>query len=509
MLSYPDRLRFESSQLVGGLKLVLLTVCLLGALTSCGPAILDDDANLDRAILNKDTTVILKYAKAGHDRALKALRSYSNHPSIYASLKEIRNTTHNDYVRGRVVGLLSYHFSQTPEARSLLLREVRNARAPVVDAILEEIEANAKLSDDQKREIFVAASRHPNSLVRLRAAQNLKRIGAPESSDLFFSLLSSEDENIQESALRSLTGIVDDRFVPRLRQLVQSPNRRVRELALKAASDYEDFEGLLANVSEKLIEADDDLTRELIGMKRTRIERNKWLFSIGVGNYADAPDINYSSNSTRAFSTMARLKLGVPDDQAVVLLNREATGTRIRAELNSLLNRVRPGDMLYFYYSGHGLPSRDGKAAYILPQDGLVGSYEDPEFNLDSIIDRMLKSGAGRVVAFVDSCFSGRSGAKELVFPGVAPMMRAPSREFNRAKVSVFFAGKSDQFSNEYLARGHRMFTYFAVRGIMNGHTQMTELEKYIRQNVSRESRKLGVSFTQEPYLDGAVGLNL
>ncbi len=92
---------------------------------------------------------------------------------------------------------------------------------------------------------------------------------------------------------------------------------------------------------------------------------NTWVMIVGVLKWQDA-GLNPFSALNRKDKELADLFLakGVEEDHLVLLLDEEATLSRIKKELTSLLSRIPEGDTLVFYYAGHGIKEGDGSAYF-------------------------------------------------------------------------------------------------------------------------------------------------
>lgn len=71
------------------------------------------------------------------------------------------------------------------------------------------------------------------------------------------------------------------------------------------------------------------------------------------------------------------------------------------------------------------------------------------------------------------------------------------------ARLTVLGAGEGGQFANEYRDRSHRLFSYFLIRGLLDGKTAWPDLYQYVRQDVDAASRSRGAAYTQTPVLRG------
>jgi hypothetical protein len=250
----------------------------------------------------------------------------------------------------------------------------------------------------------------------------------------------------------------------------------------------------------------DDIAPLVAALPTARPDGRRYLFAIGVNDYDDAPDVPFADRSATLMTDLLRRRYGVPEENITLVTGEDATGLKILGRLNSFVQRLTPGDTVFFYYAGHGLSGRDGKAVYVVPKDAVPGAYEVEMLSLSSLMGRFESSPAARVVAFIDTCFSGRVGSDQSLFPGVAPLVptevAAPTLE-SKGKVTMFLAGQAHQFANDYPERGHRLFSYFLIRGLLRGSDNATEVHSFAAKEVRRISAKRGAEFLQEPRLEG------
>lgn len=251
----------------------------------------------------------------------------------------------------------------------------------------------------------------------------------------------------------------------------------------------------------------DDLAPLIAGLRPTKPDSHRYLFAVGVEQYDDAPSVPFAERSARAMTDLLRKRYGVPEENATLVTGADATGMKILGRLNSFIQRLTPGDTVYFYYTGHGVAARDGSNVYLMSKDTVPGAYEVEMLSLKSLLQRLDKSNATRVVAFLDTCFSGRVGQRDSLFPGAAPLVPEPlptNTLSAMTKTTLFLAGQSYQLANDYPEHGYRLFSYFLMRGILQGHDDPAALEAFVAPEVRRVSARRGAEFVQEPQLVGA-----
>ena len=236
------------------------------------------------------------------------------------------------------------------------------------------------------------------------------------------------------------------------------------------------------------------------------IDSTRWAFIIAVEEYENTDEVIYSENSGEMFELLANKRLGVSERNTYSLIDEKATTARIIDSLETLVTNVKKGDTIFFYYSGHGVPvPEENNEPYILPIDKSINNLSKAkELKLSNIYKKLASSKASKVVAFVDSCFSGATD-KVSVFKGVAaPRLIAKNVEVDKAKMSVMTAGSDKQFSNMYSDKKHRLFSYFLIEGIADkNYRDMDRLFDYVKQNVATTSKGFGELYKQVPTMNG------
>lgn len=257
----------------------------------------------------------------------------------------------------------------------------------------------------------------------------------------------------------------------------------------------------------------DDIPRLLAEAKTAPADKTKWLLTIGIEKYKNSDPIAYAERSARFFTEVAKKILGIIPENSFILINENATSGEIKNHLRMLLEEVKEGDTIYFYYNGHGVPvkNRNGEAEpYLLPQDGRAEYIqEEDDFKLRRFYKRLTDSKASKVVAIVDSCFSGATDNKSVI-KGVAAGRLAPKRiRINEKKMVVLTAGQKTQYSNMYPKKKHRLFSYFVMRSLLEGSKDAQELFEDIGHKVEDASRALGPLKKQQPTLEGNGAIRL
>ena len=133
-----------------------------------------------------------------------------------------------------------------------------------------------------------------------------------------------------------------------------------------------------------------------------------------IGEYADPkaslPGIDLDAKRARQMA----LAMNVPAANVVEKKNQQLTLKGMGSAIDELTQRIKPGDKVFMYYSGHGAQRTNtggGKPC----SEGLVS--QDLQLYIDRDLEAALArlgAKASQVVMFNDSCFSGGAATKGL-----------------------------------------------------------------------------------------------
>jgi hypothetical protein len=266
------------------------------------------------------------------------------------------------------------------------------------------------------------------------------------------------------------------------------------------------------NAQNKSIEAPDELTAIVNATKAASQNKKLWLLAIAPENYDKTSKVIYSATSGKDFATtMAKLQ-GVPEQNSYLLIGDAATTGAVKDTIAKLVDNVQNGDTIYFYYSGHGIPDPISRESFILPKDKAVEYVaKEQELKLSNIYTTLQNSKASKIIAVIDACFSGTTDGQS-VYKGVAAAHFKP-KSFNanpNGKLAILTAGKDNQFSNSYDEKGHRLFSYFVIKSLLDGRKNIGDIYKDVAMKVKDESRrKGGDTYEQEPQINGNSKLKL
>jgi serine/threonine protein kinase len=194
--------------------------------------------------------------------------------------------------------------------------------------------------------------------------------------------------------------------------------------------------------------------------------RQCWGVLVGVDHYLDpaislltvcADDVSLTCNALCATSgyERARLRLLAEDQDAL------PTKSEILANMQAVAQSAAEGDLLLFYFSGHGVA--EGDEGYLLPCDARYGVLADTSIPIRRVTELMLQSQARAKVLVLDACHSGAQIGK-------APLTMTPEfiqHVFDEAEgIAVLASCTQGQVSWPWPEEHCSVFTYYLLEGI-------------------------------------------
>jgi len=229
---------------------------------------------------------------------------------------------------------------------------------------------------------------------------------------------------------------------------------------------------------------------------------------IGVENYDNIPPAPYAANDAEIMKKYFKNRLGI--EQVVTLTNDQVTGFAFddifNPEYGELQKAIIKGETdVFVFYSGHGLPSKDGEDIYLFPSDGKVERLKKQGYHINKLYTNLEKLGAKSVTVFMDACFSGASKSTEKIKAEnlvatkgvrIKPKIEAPwQRDEN---FTVFSSSSADETSLGFDPSKSGLFTYYLCAGMQGGadanedhKITLGELKEYVIEHVKNTSKKI------------------
>ena len=239
-------------------------------------------------------------------------------------------------------------------------------------------------------------------------------------------------------------------------------------------------------------------------------ERDAVAIIIGIQSYKNLPPARFANSDARLFSEYAQRLLGVRADKLRLLTDGDAGEIDIaRAFRSWLMRNVNKGKTdVYVFYSGHGLPSDDGKSLYLLPHNVDRDFIDKTAINQAELVSLTEATGAKTVTLFIDSCYSGQTRSGDALLANARPVALKSKSSAYPSTFTVLTASAPDQISWSSDELGHGIFSYYLMKGMegdadgnQDGRLTSGELHSYLLDKVNRQAAILNRK--QQPQLAG------
>jgi hypothetical protein len=231
---------------------------------------------------------------------------------------------------------------------------------------------------------------------------------------------------------------------------------------------------------------------------------------IGIENYKRVPKAEYANEDARLFYDYAVFALGVKPENIKLLIDSEANDVEIIKTFKNWLpiNVNKDKTDIYVFYSGHGMPSSDGKSLYLLPQGVDKDLLERTAINQQEIISSLQASKPKSVTMFIDSCYSGLSRTGETLLASARPISLKSKDIGYPPEFTVISASSPDQISSSSPDLQHGIFSFYLMKGMegdadinKDGKITAGEMQQYVSDKVQRQA--MSMNRKQEPQLIG------
>ncbi|MBW2608620.1 MAG: caspase family protein [Deltaproteobacteria bacterium] len=241
---------------------------------------------------------------------------------------------------------------------------------------------------------------------------------------------------------------------------------------------------------------------------KARQNKNAYAIVIGVEKYRQKlPKADFADNDARIMTEYLTKVMGYPEENIVTLINDHAAKSDMEKYFEKWLsNNVEKEGIVFVYYSGHGAPNPNTGDAYLVPYDGDPSFIEQTGYSLKRLYHNLNKLPAKEIIVVLDSCFSG-AGGRSVLAKGARPLvMNMDKQVFHSDKIAILSASSGNQISSTHDKEGHGLFTYFFLKGIKDGNTELGTLYNYLKPQVERIARKT-YNNEQTPGLIAPTGL--
>ena len=222
-------------------------------------------------------------------------------------------------------------------------------------------------------------------------------------------------------------------------------------------------------------------------------------------------------NDIKAINQIITSRYGFNKNNITTLFDRQATNKSIKQELENLAKIANKGDIVFFYYSGHGSQVNNslsydetGKDQTIVPSDLYDIRNKELSKYFNAILDKI--GPTGKLTSIFDSCHSGAVArgnpttiqAKSRDLPSVSFDFKDPTEypKIEERGALILSAAQRDQLAKETSdenGNAHGAFTYALLKALITAPLTESAEKIFMRVNISLKSSNL----SQDPVLGG------
>ncbi|CAM8647952.1 MORN motif [Oxalobacteraceae bacterium] len=244
---------------------------------------------------------------------------------------------------------------------------------------------------------------------------------------------------------------------------------------------------------------------------KKNIFRDAIAIVIGISDYKSLPKAEFANDDARIFYDYAVRALGVKPDNIKLLVDSDADELEIIKTFKTWLpSRVKSTTDVYFFYSGHGLPTQDGQGLYLLPPRADRDFISRTAIQFQEINADIQAAKPKSVTIFIDACYSGQARSGEALIANARPVTLKTEKKLFPDHFTVITASQNDQISSSSPDLKHGIFSYYLMKGMegdadvnKDGKITLGEMQTYLVENVGRQAGMM--SRKQEPQLIGDV----
>ncbi len=191
------------------------------------------------------------------------------------------------------------------------------------------------------------------------------------------------------------------------------------------------------------------------------IEGQYWALIVGINDYSGAPKLRTAVADATGIRQVLADRYGFKPERIKMLLNADATRSRIEGAFVKLARETGPSDSVLIYYAGHGQYSDDNQLAWWVPVDGNID--EPGSWILDAAIRNYVAAMRARhVYVIADSCFSGNLFAQtRAILPRLTDKYYA--KLYAKRSRWGFTSGSTEPVADQG-KDGHSVFAYHLIK---------------------------------------------
>ena len=402
--------------------------------------------------------------------------------------------------------------SQGTWADNQLVKAASVTNTQLSDAQRQEVERRAAQLEEDRQRLAQERAKLDADKAQREQAKQASRIAIegtftqPDANgDFTISIQTNADTSSLKINGEEIGGRADGKYtIKRVARIGQET-----KLTLVARDVYGNTDTKTLTVSRPLEEAAEFMSPLNVAKLRTQPPKDAVAIIIGIQDYKRIPKAEFANEDARSFYDYARRGLGIKPENIKMLLDADADDVEIvKAFTNWLPVKVnKDRTEVYVFFSGHGLPSDDGKL-YFLPYGVDKDLLARTAVGQKELVVALQAARPKSVTMFIDSCYSGQTRGGENLLASARPVSIKVDENAYPSNFSVISASANSQISSSSPDLKHGIFSYYLMKGMEgdadqdgDGRITMGEMQAFLADKVPRYAMK--TNRKQEPQMVG------
>lgn len=234
------------------------------------------------------------------------------------------------------------------------------------------------------------------------------------------------------------------------------------------------------------------------------IQGTRWALLIGIADYPSSevyeiPKLKASVKDVNALAEFLKhpRKGGFDPDHVFVLTDAEAKQRNILIKLEELAKLASPGDMVIFYFAGHGVYSSGDDTVYLIPYDHDLSHMKATCINFSDLEKMVYGMKANKVVMILDACHSAGVKPKDARSAAGGRLLNERYLRAFRGSEGRALLLSSGVTEVSWETEEYGIFTHFLLEGLegeadkdKDAFITFTEVSRYVEDMVPEYTQR-------------------
>ena len=370
----------------------------------------------------------------------------------------------------------------------------------------EKLELERKALNEERKKLIEQNSARENSTKAKKINLKVLKTDPDENGEFTISIDTGTETSSLKINNEELGGRADGKYI--IKKFAKVGQESSFIIAVR--DKYSNVETATVTVYRNIVNS--NINQVNLDLSRIKVKKSNDSVAIiiGIEKYQRVTKAEFSNSDAQLFYDYSIRALGVKPENIKLLIDEAADDVDILSAFKNWLPlKVKKNTTdVYVFYSGHGLPSDDGKSLFILPYGTEKNFIERTAINQQELITALQNAQPKSVTMFIDSCYSGQTRGGETLIASARPVSVKTSASTYPSNFTVISASAPDQLSSSSPDLKHGIFSFYLMKGMegdadLNNDGKITigEMQEYLIDHVGRQA--MALNRVQNPQLYG------